>query len=112
MGKNDDIRKYKELRKIAQSIIADEVDLLTGCRNICRNRPEDQIFDQDCFLVIRAFETDTDYVPAGNAIKRCDEDFLKEVYQEMDSYIDKVKPSITSACKDIVTLCDRKIAGY
>jgi hypothetical protein len=54
------------------------------------------------FFSIRAIDSETDHFPIGAMRENCSENFLKKSDKEIAEYLDKVKPSIISSCKEII----------
>lgn len=100
--------KQESIGKIidtASKMLRDEINLVEGSYKIYRLRfaldnPDDNIFN-----TIIAVVSDTDHIPLDEDVrKRWNQDALKKLDKELEGYIADMKPSILSACKDILKL--------
>lgn len=87
---------------IAQNIVNESIGLVDGCRQIVSLRLCQEIRDDPDFLTIRGFESETDEFPIGEVRKHYNQEALKKLDTELNSYVARVKPIIISACENII----------
>jgi hypothetical protein len=94
----------KRIAHVAQAILAEQVDLLTGVREIVdlrRGLPEPLISDEDVMTFV-AVESELDDVPTGSVRSRWDASALAEKDQRASAILSSAKESIDRACQGVI----------
>ena len=94
----------KEIAAIARAMLAGEVDLLAGTRQIARlsrGLSEPDLSDPDVFTFV-AVDSDLDDIPMGSARGMWDPNALAEKDRERDEYLGRAKESIERACRGLI----------
>lgn len=91
-----------ELVAVASGMLAENVNLIEGVRRICALRFEIKDPENEVFLPIRAIESETDSFPLGAMRLYCNEEYLKRVDAELESYLVDARDDIMQACREIV----------
>ena len=92
-----DVDKRLELTHVAMAIINGEMDLIVGARRICGLRYELGDPDDEVFLPIRGFESETDNFPVGEERERYGDEYLKRLDYEAARYVAEAKDSVIDA---------------
>ena len=96
------IVKRHKLVKVANTMLAGEMDLIEGIRQICNLRfliadPENELF-----VALRGIESETDSFPIGQVRSNYSQEYLQRMDSEMQSYLTNAKDDILKACQKIV----------
>ncbi len=92
----------KKILDIAYEMLHQKIDLILGCRQICNLASKINKLDDEVFTDIRAVDSDTDYFPIGLARNNCSVEYLTQVDQEKEEYLDDMKKYIFNACNEII----------
>jgi hypothetical protein len=88
-------------RRIARDVLAGDLDLLAGCRQILRYRRTLDIRNDSAWDVIAAVESETDDFPVGSVREAWDPDTLASKDLELTAYLERVGPMVRKAFEDI-----------
>jgi len=94
-----------ELKEVALKLINDEIDFVEGIRAII-DRLNAISLDDDDLNLFRGIDSNTDDVPVGETRKSWNKESLRQLDDELFSYIEKVKPQVKLACKKIIRIID------
>lgn len=94
--------KRHELVEVASAMLAGDMNLIEGVRQICSLRfavgdPENEVF-----LVIRGIESETDTFPLGQPRSSYSQEYLQRMDAEMQSYLAAATDDIRQACQEII----------
>ena len=88
----------------ARAMLAGEIDLVLGCREIVRwatELPRLRSLDEP-LNVLRAVESETDDLPLGDVRKHWASDALSAKDREAQRYLERCKPELLTACSQLV----------
>lgn len=94
--------KRHELVKLANTMLADNINLIEGIRQICGLRFAVADPENEVFLAIRGIESETDTFPLGQARSNYSREYLQRMDVEMQGYLAESKNDILQACQKIV----------
>ena len=94
--------KRRELISIAASMLAGEMNLIEGVRQICVLRFAVEDPENELFLALRGVESETDNFPLGSMRESCSPEYLKRIDSEMQNYLANAQGEILQACREIV----------
>ncbi len=96
-----------EIVEVCQHMLDEKISLIEGCRKLVKLISKNEE-DNEIFFPIRAFESDTERFLLGEPRKHAEPNYLRELDQEMDDYIEKSKEDILKACKNIIKYFDNR----
>jgi hypothetical protein len=104
MTDNSSFRNVKrsELVNVALSMIDGKLSLIEGARRICSLRYDIGDPENEVFLPILGFESETDNFPLGNVRDAYAAEYLQRLDEEADYYITETKDVVIDACREIV----------
>ncbi len=94
--------KRLELIQVAIAMIDGTMNLVAGARRICSLRYELGDPDNDVFMTIRGFESETDDLPLGREREGYAKDYLNHLDEEAQRYIAEAKDAVIDACREII----------
>jgi hypothetical protein len=94
--------KRHELVKVANAMLAGDMNLIEGIRQICSLRFAVADPENEVFLAIRGIESETDTFPIGQMRSNYSQEYLQRMDFEMQSYLAEAKDDIRQACQEIV----------
>jgi len=94
--------KRRELVAVANSMLAGEMNLIDGVRQICALRFAVEDPENEVFLAIRGVESETDTFPLGSMRANCSLGYLERMDSEMQRYLSEAQGDILQACQEIV----------
>lgn len=90
------------LVQIAEAILSDNIDLVSGCRKLeslyYELRPTSPRFN----ISIKAFVSETDRYPIGEVRTRYQESYLQSLDEQLAIYSERMKAQVFKACKEII----------
>ena len=92
----------REIARVAQEILSGSIDLLAGCRSLVRLRIEAEAPVSPAFAAITGVESETDDYPLGDQRAAYGSELLARLDSEISTYLNKVRPDVLEACKEIV----------
>ena len=96
------IAKRLELLSIANKVLHGQINPIEGIRKINALRYDIGDSENEVFLPIRGIDSETDHFPLGTVRKNWDIVALKEIDDEMESYLLKAKNDIFQSCQEII----------
>lgn len=87
---------------LARKIVDGSIDPIEGCRQMVSLRVQQEIRDDQDFVTIRGFESETDEFPVGEARKHYDSEYLKKLDLKLKWYLDQMMPNLIEACQNII----------
>ncbi|AOZ04637.1 hypothetical protein BKK80_01350 [Cupriavidus malaysiensis] len=101
--KNEQVSaKRHELIVLANSMLAGELNLIEGVRQICALRFAVEDPENEVFLVIRGIDSETDTFPLGAMRANCSPEYLSRMDNEMQRYLSEAQVDILEACREII----------
>jgi len=94
--------KRHELVKVANAMLAGNMNLIEGIRQICSLRFAVADPENEVFLAIRGIESETDTFLVGQIRSNYSQEYLQRMDVEMQSYMAEAKDDILQACQEIV----------
>jgi hypothetical protein len=94
----------KRIAYVAQTMLAQQVDLLAGAREIAslsRGLPEPDVSDPDVLTFV-AVDSELDDIPMGSARSMWAADALAEKDRQRDEYLGRAKETIEQACRGVI----------
>src|SRR5207253_1186873 len=95
-------RAMREVIETARAMQSGSMDLVRGCRLLCDLRHRIGASENDLFLPIIGFESETDDYPLGTDRTRYSPTTLERLDREVQAYVERAKPGVLAACKRIV----------
>lgn len=92
----------EELTKTANLVLEDRLDIIEGSRFMLKFASRAGIANDEIFLPVIGFESQTDHLPVGELRKHYGQKYLKELDQEKGNYINEFKSQITEICREII----------
>jgi hypothetical protein len=94
----------KQITTIAAGMVAGELQLLDGCRQIVSLRPslsEPDLYDSDLLCLV-AVESELEHIPLGSVRELWDPDAVIEKDRELAEYLQLAKHEILDACRALI----------
>lgn len=102
MGISDSDEARDNIVETARAMMSGSLDLVTGCRRLCDLRHRVGASDSELFRPIIAFESQTDDYPLGAVRSFCEENYLKQLDEQMDAYLADASQAVLAACRRII----------
>lgn len=88
--------------QIAKGMLSGDIDLIVGARELCDLRHTIGESENQVFLPIIGFESDTDDYPIGDLRRRYEPAQLQQIDKEIAAYVQQAKPGVLAACRRIL----------
>lgn len=101
----DESARQRQIAAVAQEMLSGTVDLVGGSRRLLALYHRLEEFDAEndqLFLPIVAFESETDVLPVGEARELWAPDALLSKEREFAPYLEKARPEILETCRALV----------
>jgi hypothetical protein len=94
------VKIKSEIIEMADKMMADQMDLIEGCRRITSLQSKLNNFD-DVFLVFRGIASETYDIPIGAERNTWSKEYLAKSDLEKKDYLRKVEKQILNACLNV-----------
>jgi hypothetical protein len=95
-------RVQADLVAVARALLAESLDLVSGCRKLNQLSRRIQPLNRRIFDPITGFDSETDDYPLGEARNNYDKVYLDKVDHEIAEYSERARSSILNSCRLII----------
>lgn len=92
----------REIVRVAREIVSDEIDPIAGSRQLISLRSSLQDPNDDVFLLIQGFESETDGYPLGETRSVWSPEYLRSADASVLAYVERARDSIKAVCREII----------
>jgi len=94
----------REILNAARRMITGELDVITGCGTICRERRDLPAEDRDSELLspFIAFDSELDAFPLGRAREQWNAVALREKDLQLAAIVDAARSELLGACRELI----------
>lgn len=109
LNKQTEQKSLAKIIEIANKMLKGEINLAKGSREIVslKNKIEDS--ENNIFNTFIMVDSDTDHIPLDQHVRKIwNKNALKELDKELDEYIQDMKLSIITGCKNLIKYYGKK----
>jgi hypothetical protein len=91
-----------EIVQLAEKILAQDIELVSGCRKLLDLYYVFQPANRNCIAPIAAFVSETDAHPLGSVRAVFEKSYLDRLDKETAEYSERARSAVFAACKEII----------
>lgn len=97
----------RELIRIASDMLAERLDIISGCRQLCDPLVRAGLHVDRDALTIAGVDSESDLFPLGEVRARWAEAALVEMDAQREAYVAEARPRVLAACRALIDKIER-----